>query len=85
MKIRITDDADWTRIAPAAYRFTAIDGDTYDGPGCPIGSGATPAEAERDLLEQLSDLDAWESEQQRRDCEESDRLAFERAHAWGRS
>lgn len=36
-------DADWT----------AVDDDTYGGPGSPIGTGATEAEAIADLLEQM--------------------------------
>ena len=35
--------------------WTAIDDDTYDGPGSPIGHGQTEQEAKADLLEQLED------------------------------
>jgi hypothetical protein len=41
--------------------FSAIDHDSYDGPGSPIGHGRTAEEAEADLLEQLSD---WAEERQ---------------------
>ena len=33
----------------------AVDDSTYDGPGCPIGWGATEQEAIEDLLDQLED------------------------------
>jgi hypothetical protein len=31
------------------YDWSAVDGDTYDGPGSPIGTGATEADAVSDL------------------------------------
>lgn len=34
--------------------WTAIDDDTYDGPGSPIGSGSTEAEAVADLAEKMA-------------------------------
>ncbi|HEY1243443.1 MAG TPA: hypothetical protein VGF29_01300 [Hyphomicrobiaceae bacterium] len=36
-------------------QWTAVDDATYDGPGCPIGAGRTPAEATADLMEQLGE------------------------------
>lgn len=33
--------------------WSAVDDDTYDGPGSPIGEGATMEEAIADLVEQL--------------------------------
>ena len=53
MKIRTTyiyppipiRDCDWA----------AVDDDTYDGPGCPIGTGATEQEAIADLLQQIEE------------------------------
>ena len=36
-----------------SFDWQAIDDDTYDGPGCPIGHGATEQEAIADLLEQI--------------------------------
>jgi hypothetical protein len=36
-----------------SYDWCAVDDDTYDGPGSPIGSGATEQEAIDDLKEQL--------------------------------
>jgi hypothetical protein len=37
-------------------RWTAVDDDSYDGPGCPIGAGPTEAAAIADLMEQLDEL-----------------------------
>lgn len=37
------------------FDWSAIDDDTYDGPGSPIGYGYTEAEAIADLMEQLDD------------------------------
>ena len=34
------------------FDWSAVDDDTYDGDGCPIGRGATEAEAISDLLAQ---------------------------------
>ena len=33
--------------------WEAYDDDTYDGPGCPVGTGATEADAVADLLEKI--------------------------------
>lgn len=38
-----------------SFDWQAWDDDTYDGPGCPLGHGATEAEAIADLREQLED------------------------------
>lgn len=40
-------------IPDRRFDWQAVDDDTYDGPGSPIGSGATEAEAIADLLEKL--------------------------------
>jgi len=37
------------------YGWVAVDDDTYDGPGCPIGIGFTEREAIQDLQEQLEE------------------------------
>lgn len=51
MKIK-TDH--WVKPIPTrAFDWQAYDDDTYDGPGCPIGHGATEQEAIDDLLEQI--------------------------------
>ena len=39
------------------FDFEATDDSTYDGPGCPIGHGATQDEAIADLLSQIEDRD----------------------------
>ncbi len=55
MNIRTSEDV--TGFAPPDSKWVAVDNDTYDGPGCPIGRGATEREAIDDLLEQhLQDL-----------------------------
>lgn len=37
-------------------QWVAIDDDTYDGPGSPIGQGPTEIAAIRDLLDVIEDL-----------------------------
>ena len=37
------------------FDWSAIDDDTYDGPGSPVGTGATEAEAIADLMEQIDE------------------------------
>ena len=37
------------------FDLSAVDDDTYDGPGCPIGRGPTEAAAIADLLEQIEE------------------------------
>jgi hypothetical protein len=37
------------------WDYSAIDSDTYDGPGSPLGEGPTKEAAIADLLEQLAD------------------------------
>jgi hypothetical protein len=39
------------------FDWSAIDDNTYDGPGCPVGYGATEAEAIADLLDQIDATD----------------------------
>ena len=38
------------------FDWSAVDDDTYDGPGCPIGTGATEQEAIDDLLRQIEEM-----------------------------
>jgi len=40
-------------ISTRSFDWSAVDDSTYDGPGSPIGHGATEREAIDDLLEQL--------------------------------
>jgi hypothetical protein len=42
-------------IPDRRFDWSAIDRDTYDGEGCPIGWGRTEAEAIADLLEQIEE------------------------------
>jgi hypothetical protein len=37
------------------YRWYAVDDDTYDGPGSPMGFGRTKEEAEADLLAEIEE------------------------------
>jgi hypothetical protein len=56
--MNIVVHADNTGYAPASERYYAIDADTYCGcPDChcPVGTGATPAAAEAELLELMED------------------------------
>jgi hypothetical protein len=53
MKIRT--DFIYPPIPFRNHDWCAVDDDTYDGHGCPIGYGATEAEAIKDLLEQIGD------------------------------
>ena len=52
--MNIETQSDITGAAPADSLWTAIDTDTYDGPGSPIGTGRTQAEAIADLLDKIS-------------------------------
>jgi len=46
----------WPKPIPTnKFDWSAIDEATYDGPGCPMGTGATEQEAIADLLEQLKE------------------------------
>jgi hypothetical protein len=42
-------------IPDRRFDWVAVDDDTYDGPGSPIGEGPTEGAAIKDLMEQLSD------------------------------
>jgi hypothetical protein len=53
--MNIQAHADNTAFAPHDSKWHAIDADSYDGPGCPIGFGPTEAEAIADLMEQLAE------------------------------
>lgn len=45
----------WPKPAPdRGYDWYAVDDETYDGPGCPVGMGPTQEAAIADLMEQLS-------------------------------
>lgn len=62
--IRI-DTEYWAKPIPLRqFDWSAVDGATYDGEGCPIGYGRTESEAIADLLEQISESndDEWAAE-----------------------
>mgnify|MGYP001594443254 CR=1 FL=1 len=46
----------WMKPIPMReFDYQATDDATYDGPGCPVGHGATEAAAIADLLEQMDE------------------------------
>ena len=51
--MKIVTHFDPKPIPMRCFDWSAIDDDTYDGPGSPIGWGGTEKEAVHDLLEQL--------------------------------
>lgn len=53
MKIRT--DYDPKPIPGRQFDWSAIDDDTYDGEGCPIGYGRTEQEAIDDLKQQIEE------------------------------
>jgi len=50
---KIVTNFDYPPIPIRQFDWSAIDDDTYDGEGCPIGHGATEQEAIDDLLDQI--------------------------------
>lgn len=46
--LRFTDDR--------RFDWKAVDADTYDGPPCPVGTGATEQEAIADLLQLIGSV-----------------------------
>lgn len=51
--MKITTEHVFPPIPIRSFDWSAIDSDTYDGDGSPVGRGATEQEAISDLLEQL--------------------------------
>lgn len=51
--MRIVTEFVYPPIPDRRFDWSAVDDETYAGPGCPIGRGATEAEAIADLMEQL--------------------------------
>lgn len=51
--MKITTSFEYPPIPIRRSDWSAIDSDTYDGPGCPIGRGENEIEAVRDLLDQM--------------------------------
>lgn len=57
--MKIVTEFVYPPIPSRSFDWSAIDDDTYDGPGCRIGFGATEQAAINDLLEQLEEGAAW--------------------------
>jgi hypothetical protein len=53
--MKIKTNFEYPPIPVRRFDWNAIDDDTYDGHGSPIGYGATEAEAIADLMEQLAE------------------------------
>lgn len=53
--INVRTNFDYPPIPVRNFDWSAVDDDTYDGEGCPIGHGATEQEAIADLLEQIEE------------------------------
>jgi hypothetical protein len=51
--VKIVTHHDPKPIPTARFDWSAVDDNTYDGPGCPVGYGRTEAEAIADLMEQI--------------------------------
>lgn len=51
--LRIRTAEDWKSIPIRDFDWCAVDDDTYDGEGCPIGYGATEEAAIADLIAQI--------------------------------
>jgi hypothetical protein len=46
----------WLKPIPCRrFDWSAVDDDSYDGEGCPVGYGETEAEAVADLMEQIEE------------------------------
>jgi hypothetical protein len=75
MKIRTEYD-----LKPIGRRdsdWIAVDDETYDGPGSPIGTGATEQEAIDDLLEQIEEAaEMARLDEEARDGEEARYQAY---------
>lgn len=61
MKIKTSHD--FPPIPDRRFDWSAVDDDTYDGPGCPIGRGATEQEAIADLLAQIEEREEGKREE----------------------
>jgi hypothetical protein len=53
--MKIVTDCVCPPIPTRKFDWNAVDADTYDGEGCPIGRGETEQEAIADLLEQIAE------------------------------
>lgn len=50
---KIVTSFDYPPIPDRRFDWSAIDDNTYDGEGCPVGRGATEQEAINDLLDHI--------------------------------
>lgn len=66
MKIRTTYE--YPPIPIRSFDWSAVDNETYDGPGCAIGWGRTEQEAIEDLCGQIDGLSADEQKAQAARC-----------------
>ena len=53
--MKISTEFAYPPIPDRRFDWLAVDDDTYDGPGCPIGRGRTEAEAIADLLVEIEE------------------------------
>jgi hypothetical protein len=53
--MRIRTDFIYPPIPDRRFDWCAVDDSTFDGPGCPVGYGATEQEAIDDLMQQVDD------------------------------
>jgi hypothetical protein len=53
--MRIVTEYVYPPIPDRRFDWQAVDDETYDGPGSPIGTGSTEAEAIADLMAQIED------------------------------
>ena len=51
--MKIVTEFIYPPIPDRSHDWCAVDDDTYEGPGCKIGYGATEQEAIDDLMEQM--------------------------------
>jgi hypothetical protein len=51
--MRIRTSHDYPPIPIRGFDWSAVDDQTYDGPGCPVGYGATEQDAIDDLMAQI--------------------------------
>ena len=54
-RLTISTSHDYPPIPYRGFDWSAVDDGSYDGEGCPIGTGFTEQEAISDLLYQLED------------------------------
>lgn len=53
--MKIQTSFEYPPIPDRRFDWSAVDDDTYDGEGCPIGRGPTERDAVMDLLNQMED------------------------------